>query len=311
MSKKEGVKFKDIFVPHYQSGWYFCEIDLSQIEIRTIALLTGCTNLIAHLINGVDMHRRVAGIYYKKSESDVTTEERKFCKFRSFELLYGASVKGIAKSGNMSESEAGRYYDTFFNMYPELLQWRTDLMDHAKKNQTPTGKHTEGGYPETCWMHVCPITAKRYMFTSKDNKYAQANPHIHLDKVRFLPTEVGNWPNQGLATGDLMGYIRGELFRHILRLYRDRVIMRNTVHDDLLFSINTGFGTHVDLVVDLARTTEALIEQFFEEHNTDTKGLPFPVGVKVGPRMGSLVEVEEWTKLGKLEEAHSFLARKF
>ena len=52
----------------------------------------------------------------------------------------------------------------------------------------------------------------------------------------FSPTELKNYPIQGLATGDIVPMMLGVIFRELVG--RDDVKMVNTVHDSLMFDVH-------------------------------------------------------------------------
>ena len=105
--------------------------DLSQIEIRILAILSGDENLREEFLAGNDVHRSVAAKILGKAQDDVTSEERKLAKSLVFGLLYGMSLYGFATrvktiyKRDFSEEEIKeKFWDPFFDAYPKVKKWR-------------------------------------------------------------------------------------------------------------------------------------------------------------------------------------------
>jgi DNA polymerase-1 len=108
-------------------GRVLVKADYSQIELRIAAKVSGDEAMLEAYGRGEDLHtltaRRVLGA------EDVTKEHRQTAKSLNFGLLYGMGARGLrqyAKSQyglNLSEEEAHRYRDAFFQSYPGLAAW--------------------------------------------------------------------------------------------------------------------------------------------------------------------------------------------
>ena len=125
--------------------------DLSQIEIRILAVLSGDENLREEFLAGRDVHRSVAAKILGKAQDDVTSEERKLAKSLVFGLLYGMSLYGFATrvktiyKRDFSEEEIKKkFWDPFFDAYPKVKQWRNKTINgFANGNRvafTPHGR---------------------------------------------------------------------------------------------------------------------------------------------------------------------------
>jgi DNA polymerase-1 len=111
-------------------GYKLVVSDLSQIEIRILAALSGDANLIGAFEAGADIHRSVAAVILDKRPEDVTDEERKIAKSIVFGQMYGQGVEGLRKTiqnrlgREFSETEALEYWKRFFEAYPGVEHWR-------------------------------------------------------------------------------------------------------------------------------------------------------------------------------------------
>jgi DNA polymerase I-like protein with 3'-5' exonuclease and polymerase domains len=118
--------------------------DLSQIEIRVLAALSGDENLRQEFIAGEDIHRAVAANVLGVPREDVTSEQRKLAKSLVFGLLYGQGLKGFAQKArevfqkNYTEAEVEeKFWKPFFEAYPGVARWRKNAIarfEHGRRD---------------------------------------------------------------------------------------------------------------------------------------------------------------------------------
>jgi DNA polymerase I-like protein with 3'-5' exonuclease and polymerase domains len=104
--------------------------DLSQIEIRVLAVLSEDEKLREDLEAGVDVHRRVAASVFSKDYGAVTDKERKLCKSLVFGTLYGsglglftATVNRYTGKNYSSDAVEKRFRSPLFAPYPGVQEW--------------------------------------------------------------------------------------------------------------------------------------------------------------------------------------------
>lgn len=112
-------------------GRVLVKADYSQIELRIAAKVAGDKAMLEAYQHGEDLHiktaRSVLGI------QDVTKEHRQLAKALNFGLLFGMGANGFrlyAKNNygvNLTEAEAGRYRQAFFQSYPDLAAWHNKV----------------------------------------------------------------------------------------------------------------------------------------------------------------------------------------
>ncbi len=114
-------------------GYKLVVSDLSQIEIRVLAALSGDQALIGAFKDPkTDIHRNVAATVLGKELEDVTDEERKIAKSIVFGQMYGQGVSSLRTAiqnrlgRGFSESEAVEYWSKFFDAYPGVKRWRAE-----------------------------------------------------------------------------------------------------------------------------------------------------------------------------------------
>jgi DNA polymerase I-like protein with 3'-5' exonuclease and polymerase domains len=104
--------------------------DLSQIEVRVLATLSGDENLREDLSAGRDVHRRVAANVFGKGYDEVSNKERKMCKALVFGTLYGmglnefhARVNAMTGKRYSKEWVNKKFKQPLFAPYPKVQEW--------------------------------------------------------------------------------------------------------------------------------------------------------------------------------------------
>ena len=88
--------------------------------------------------------------------------------------------------------------------------------------------------------------------------------HKQIDTT-FKPTELKNYPVQGLSTGDIVPEMLGRVYRLLQSkdMLRD-TLMVNTVHDSILFDVKPEvLHTSKNIVEKILNETPAYIEERF------------------------------------------------
>ena len=93
----------------------------------------------------------------------------------------------------------------------------------------------------------------------------------------FSPTELKNYPVQGLATGDIVPMMLGVIFEMLKD--RDDVKMVNTIHDSLMFDCKLeSADAFVKEITNLLRNTHVYFEEIFKH----SLALKLSAGAAVG-----------------------------
>jgi DNA polymerase I-like protein with 3'-5' exonuclease and polymerase domains len=117
--------------------------DLSQIEVRVLAALSGDENLRQEFLSGQDVHRAVAANVLGIPRAEVTSDQRKLAKALVFGLLYGQGLKGFAdkarevfrKEYSLKEVER-KFWKPFFESYPGVAVWRDRMTKRFESGRT-------------------------------------------------------------------------------------------------------------------------------------------------------------------------------
>jgi DNA polymerase I-like protein with 3'-5' exonuclease and polymerase domains len=102
----------------------------------------------------------------------------------------------------------------------------------------------------------------------------------------FSPTELKNYPVQGLATGDIVPMMLGIIFRQLLG--RDDVKMVNTVHDSLMFDVKSDSA---DAFITEITTILQCTHMYFEETFKKPLALKLNAGASIGKNWFDMKEL--------------------
>ena len=205
--KEDGKLVKKAFLPEYDC---FLSTDYSQIELRILANLSNCEELIDAFNNDEDIHKMVASDIFDIPVVDVTNKERSLAKAVVFGMVYGISGFGLGENLNISIKEAKEYINKFYDLYPGIKYFMDNLKTDAYKN----------GYVRTLYNR------KRVIEELYNNNYMikQSGERIAM-----------NTPIQGTAADILkmaMIKIDEEMTKNNLK---SKMLLQ--VHDELIFDV--------------------------------------------------------------------------
>jgi DNA polymerase-1 len=179
--------------------------DYSQIELRILAHLAGDENLKAAFEKDADIHADTAARIFQVDPKKVTAEMRRQAKAVNFGVVYGISAFGLARNVGISNAEAQRFIDHYFEQYPRVRSWIEETLERAR----------EEGYVTTI------LNRRRYMpeLNSSDNVTRKAAERAAI-----------NTPVQGSAADVIkLAMIRVD---EALRKTGARLLLQ--VHDELV-----------------------------------------------------------------------------
>lgn len=127
---EEGRRIRQAFIA--REGYSIVAADYSQIELRIMAHLSGDQGLINAFSQGKDIHRSTAAEIFGVSLDEVTSEQRRNAKAINFGLIYGMSAFGLSRQLSISRPDAQKYMDLYFQRYPGVQQFMTDIREKAK-----------------------------------------------------------------------------------------------------------------------------------------------------------------------------------
>ena len=203
---EDGKIIRSAFVPTSSQG-YLVSADYSQIELRILAEMSNCQEMINDFNHGLDLHTSTASKVYGIKYSEVTKDMRRTAKAINFGLIYGMSDWGLADTLGIQPIDAKIFIEKYFAIYPEIKEYLNSLIQKAK----------DKGYSETMFHR------RRYIPELTSSNFALKG---------FGERTSMNAPIQGSAA-DIIKMAMVKLFNRIENLsLTSRMIAQ--VHDEII-----------------------------------------------------------------------------
>jgi len=113
-----GLRIREAFIA--PKGHTLLCADYSQIEPRILAHLSQDPRLIDVFEKGEDIHMATAMEIFSVPSRQVTKEMRRAAKTVVFGIVYGISPFGLSQNIGVSQAEAKKYIDTFFERFASV-----------------------------------------------------------------------------------------------------------------------------------------------------------------------------------------------
>ncbi|MBN6711784.1 DNA polymerase I [Haemophilus haemoglobinophilus] len=207
IKNEEGRRIRQAFIA--RKGYKIIAADYSQIELRIMAHLSQDKGLITAFSEGKDIHRSTAAEIFGIPLNEVTNEQRRSAKAINFGLIYGMSSFGLANQLGISRADAQKYMDLYFQRYPGVQTFMTDIREKAKMQ----------GYVETLFG--------RRLYLPEINS-SNAMRRKAAERVAI------NAPMQGTAA-DIIKLAMIAIHNEIKNNSNIQIIMQ--VHDELVFEV--------------------------------------------------------------------------
>ncbi|MGX7420122.1 DNA polymerase I [Carnobacterium gallinarum] len=205
---EEGRKIRQAFVPSHE-GWKMFASDYSQIELRVLADISDDQHLKEAFLEGQDIHSSTAmRVFGIKDAADVTGNMRRQAKAVNFGIVYGISDYGLSQNLGITRKEAQTFIDTYFEKYPGVKQYMSDIVREAK----------DKGYVETLFHR------RRFL---KDINSRNFNLRSFAERTAM------NTPIQGSAA-DIIKVAMIQMDER-LKAENLQATMLLQVHDELIF----------------------------------------------------------------------------
>jgi DNA polymerase-1 len=238
-------RVKEIFKSRFPGGSVI-QSDFTALEIYIQAILTGDKQLIADLIDGLDMHcSRVAtthGIAYaevvrlvKEVEDKLWIERRKGAKEFSFQRAYGAGAQKISDSTGLDIDTVKALIVAEQQRYPDIEPYYERVTAAITGNKRNVRKHIpHPDFPSKM------VELRTGYFRTPDNKLytylEQAAPKFVVERqgvwTSFSPTEIKNYVVQGSGAewAKAACWLAVRLFYRLDNL-GGKALLVNQVHD--------------------------------------------------------------------------------
>lgn len=162
-----GRKIREAFIPN--QGNVFISADYSQFELRLAAVLADDKTLIEDFNRGGDIHSQTASEIYGIALDDVTKDQRRNAKVINFGVLYGMSPHGLSVATGMTQAEAKKFIDSYFDLRSSIRKYIDETLDNARHK----------GYVETFYGRRRPtpdIVSSNYMVRQAAERAAANMP---------------------------------------------------------------------------------------------------------------------------------------
>lgn len=116
------------------TGGYVGLVDLSQAELRVIAMLSGDQKFAEALLSE-DVHVEMASISFEIPKEEVDATRRKKSKAITFGLIYGGSTQGLANRAMLSEDAVEHVLKRISENFPALWKYIEKTKRIGVKNQ--------------------------------------------------------------------------------------------------------------------------------------------------------------------------------
>lgn len=127
---EDGRLIRSAFVPSYD---VLVSADYSQIELRILASMAKSAHMIEDFNNGLDLHASTASKINDVPLEEVTKEMRRYAKAVNFGIIYGMSDWGLSETLHITPSQASRFIDKYFAIYPEIKVFLDRIVEEAKQ----------------------------------------------------------------------------------------------------------------------------------------------------------------------------------
>ena len=114
-------------------GHVMVSADYSQIELRLLAHFTEDPVLIDAFRQGEDIHSRTAMEVFGVEASAVDGEMRRMAKTVNFGIIYGLSPFGLAQRLHISNEDARKYIESYFDRYPSVKAYLDGIITQARE----------------------------------------------------------------------------------------------------------------------------------------------------------------------------------
>lgn len=196
---EEGSKIREAFCAEKEH--LLISADYSQIELRVMAHISDDDELKKAFLEGRDIHSAVAFSLF----GEETQDARRKAKVVNFGVAYGISAQGLSRQLKISENEARKIIESYFQRYKGVKSWIDEVISEAERK----------GYVRTLSGRIRFIPQLK----SKD-------PHERGEGVR----RAINTPIQGSAAD----IIKMAMIKVWKRLKSTRSNMILQVHDEII-----------------------------------------------------------------------------
>ncbi len=191
-------------------GCVLLSADYNQIELRILAHLSDDAALLESFRRGEDVHLQTAVGLFGLPQASISADMRRAAKTVNFGVIYGISPFGLATQLGVSQAEAKRYIDAYFNRYCGVAEWIRRTSAEAART----------GYVTTLFGRRRPIASHNGVLRGAEERLAINTPiqGSAADIIKRAMIDIAAWMRQASV--------------------ESRMILQ--VHDELIFEVPEG-----------------------------------------------------------------------
>ncbi len=264
--------------------------DLSQAEVRMLAVMSGDNDLCSALEEGSDIHSAIAEKIYKERWEKASKEERvvlrRNAKTATFGTIYGIGPTSLSSQLHITETEAQQLLDDFYGTFQGVQSWkqgiRQDLLrfgytkTYLGRRRTPvllkpaprvtapeeTAEYDRQRLAFLWWKHAWLAACYKSHFDPEDVDTKQLEGRAVRQGVNFtIQGSVAEMTNYGMQLLHQKGW---------------KIVAQ--VHDEILIEVEDNPTKIQQVVSDIYKTFEKRIPVYLDA----TRSVPFKVDVGVG-----------------------------
>ncbi|MDD3626962.1 MAG: DNA polymerase I, partial [bacterium] len=130
---EEGREIRNGFIARAEDR-VIISADYSQIELRFLAHFSEDPELVKAFEKGEDIHARTAALIFDVDPGFVTSEFRRIAKKVNFGIVYGQTPFGLSKELGISQAQAKKFIDNYFNKYNGVKTYMNSVIDFSRVN---------------------------------------------------------------------------------------------------------------------------------------------------------------------------------
>jgi hypothetical protein len=301
-------KVKEMFTSRFGEEGRIVEVDFSALEVVDLAAVSGDTNLLRMLTEGIDMHCYRLAAKLKEPYEDVKRKckdvqeadharynrMRTDIKPRAFAHQYGATAAGISYSTGCSLEEAEEFKAIEFKLFPESNAFP---VEHVRPQVEATGlaELPEREFTEGIGWSLY----RRGYYQAKSGtcySFRQYEQWQEGQKVMdYKGTQIANYPIQG-ESALIVQAACGLVIREFIKrgFFGGLVLPINTVHDAIYLDCATEAlaieaGTLVREIME--GTPKWLAEKIPALKDWSYHTTPFPAVAEYGRSMAEKIHI--------------------
>lgn len=264
-------------------GHVLCVADLSQAEVRMLAVMSGDKKLTWAVNSGEDLHSSIAANVWGQRWADASAAERKVLrthtKMVTFGTIYGIGPSSLAESLGIDLEAAARLLNDFYDAFPGVVAWKARETNKLMREKYVTSMLGRRRSPVILQspprVSGKPGTSK-YRLQKLAESLWRAEYETALKKSGFDSEEVTREEIEGRAQRQAINFeVQGsvaELINYGLwRLVREGYTVCGQIHDEVIVEIE-----------DTEQDRERLKDFLEKIYNVNISGVQFKIDVAFG-----------------------------